>query len=98
MNIYCIPSSGGRFACQLGLLSEVCGILDKPCTILATSGGNLSSYILLASDYSANGILRVCNYISSKLFSMTWWPKNLNFLPSFIIGFTRGSIYKAGSG
>ena len=29
---------------------------------------------------------------------MTWWPKNLNFLPSFIIGFTRGSIYKAGSG
>ena len=36
--------------------------------------------------------------ISSKLFSSPWWPKYLNFIPSWIIGTFKGSIYKQGSG
>lgn len=97
-SIWIAPSSGGKFANQLGLISDVCEILDKPNICLCTSGGNLATFITLASDFSPNGILRVCSYIRSELFSHNWWPDFLNFLPSWIIGTFKGSIYKAGSG
>jgi hypothetical protein len=91
MHIWVLPSSGGKFPNQIGLLSEVCGNLDKPSIICGTSGGQISAFIALASDYS-------CNYIKSELFSHSWWPHHLNFMPSWIIGTFKGSIYKAGSG
>jgi len=98
MNVWISPSSGGKFAVQLGLLSEACGNLKEPTVFLGTSGGNLCSYMTLAGDFTSNGILRISNYINSSLFSHSWWSKHLVFLPSWIIGTFKGSIYKAGSG
>jgi len=98
MRIYVIPSSGGRFPNQLAILCQIYNIVPTPELILATSGGNLCSYIALAGDFTPEGIQRVCTMISSKLFSSPWWPKYLNFIPSWIIGTFKGSIYKQGKG
>ena len=98
MRIYVIPSSGGKFANQLALVIEIYNILKVPECILSTSGGNLCSYISLAGDFTPEGIVRICRLINSKLFSTPWWPKYLNFIPSWIIGTFKGSIYKQGKG
>jgi len=98
MRVYTSVCSGGRFPVQLALMCECYNIFKLPDLMLGSSGGNLCNYIALAGDFSPEGIERICNRLNSNLFSHSWFPKYLNFMPSWIVGTFKSSIYKPGEG
>jgi predicted acylesterase/phospholipase RssA len=91
MNIYAIPISGGDFPHQLGYLSLLSSSSSNPDLVLGTSGGNIVSYIGLAASWNKFSILRVANKLSSSSLIKSWW--GLGYLPSYVIGFFKGSLY-----
>jgi len=93
-----LPVSGGGFPSQLGLLSELTSAGITPEVIFGASGGNVSAYIGLAGDWSPYGIRRVTETMNCEFFSRSWWPPMLRWMPSWSIGYFRGSIYRSGSG
>ena len=103
--IYCFPISGGGFISQLGLLCEIYDANKlnsytkySPDLILASSGGNIVSYIGLAADWAPNSIKRIVSDLKSEMFIKSWLPNELSFIPTWIIGSFKGSIYKKGYG
>jgi hypothetical protein len=111
LTIYCLPISGGRFISQLGLLCELYdakkinlgGNLNgskyyQPNLVFASSGGNIATYIGLASDWNPISIERVLKDLKSEMFIKSWLPKELNFIPSWLIGTFKGNLYKQGDG
>lgn len=111
LKVYVLPVSGGCFVSQLGLMSELYvankmskkGILNgsqdyQPDICLCASGGNVSAYVGLAADWSDTGIYRIARFLRSEIFVKSWLPKELNFIPSWLIGTFNGSIYKQGTG
>ena len=98
MRLYVLPSSGQSFPKQIAILMNMYNISPRPDLMLGTSGGNLAGYLSLAADFSPDGMERICHFISSKLFSVTWFPSYLYFLPSIVVGFFKSSLYKQGSG
>ena len=95
MRLLVAPVSGGMFPNQLAMYNMLPSIPD---IILASSGGNIASYIALAADYNIHGMERILRCLNSSLLLKSWWPGILSFLPSIIAGFTRGSIYDSGIG
>jgi len=98
MRIYTLCCSGRFFPVQVALMMEAYDILKKPDIMLGSSGGNLTAYIALAGDFSPEGIQRICRGINSELLSHSWLPAYLNFLPSWLVGTFKGSLYKEGTG
>ena len=109
MHLLVAPVSGGAFPVQLAFMIEVAklrrnslscysNILPSYDAILASSGGNIASYIALAGDFTMEGIEKVCSKLKPDLFLTSWWPNLLSFLPSWIPGCYEGSIYCGGSG
>ena len=96
--IFVLPVSGGGFPVQLGLLSELTSIGITPDQVLASSGGNIAAYLGLSADWSPYGLTRVVNYLKPSLFSSSWWPAPLAWMPSWSIGYFRGSVYAEGTG
>ena len=109
--VYCFPISGGAFISQLGLLSEYydanliasSGKLTgsksyQPDIVFSASGGNIATFIALAGDWSSSGIKRILPEINSEMFAKSWMPKELYFIPTWIIGSFKGTLYKKGSG
>ena len=98
MRIYVCPVSGGAFPIQLGLLSE-CGLIgNRPDIVMGSSGGNVASYIGLAANWQADAIPSMALKINSSMFVQSWWPTGLRFLPSWWIGYWKGSVYASGTG
>ena len=111
LTIYCFPISGEKFVNQLGLLAEVYsakkisknGILKgckdyAPDLIFASSGGNVTSYIGLAADWSDDGIYRTAQLLRSEIFIKSWVPKEFSFIPSWVLGTLNGSLFRKGDG
>jgi len=98
MHIWVLPVSGGSFPKQLGLITALLELGLKPDVVLAASGGNVAAYAAAAADWEADGIDRVSRCLDTDLFLSSWWPNPLDILPSWLIGFFRGSIYKQGCG
>lgn len=71
---------------------------NKPDVILASSGGNVSAYITLAGNWEVQGIERCSRMLNSSLFISSWCPEGLSFIPSWVIGYFRGSLYNSGKG
>lgn len=95
MKLTVLPVSGGAFPSQLAELS----ILGKHRGILlASSGGNISAYIAMAADYNPAAIERILRCLNSNMMMSSWWPKPLEWMPSYIPGYARGSYYGPGSG
>ncbi len=95
MRIAVLPVSGGGFVSQLSLLSIH---PDVPHTFLCSSGGNISAYIALAADYQPYAIERILNCMDSQMLLKSWWPTPIDFLPSWLAGYSRGSYYNHGYG
>jgi hypothetical protein len=95
---YISPVSGALFSVQLGLMIEASKSIPSPSFMVGSSGGCVASYVYLASDGNEEGIERICRKINSSLLTTTWFPNYLNFLPSWIVGAFKGSIYKKGTG
>lgn len=93
MKIVVLPVSGGAFPNQLAILSQLCDANYRPDIVLGSSGGNICSYIALAADWKSKGIERIAHSMSSSFFIDPWIPDT--FLPSWFLGFFKGSIYKS---
>lgn len=110
MRIYILPISGGEFPNQLALLSEVTEALMTinavtgeqsyaPDLLMGASGGNISAYLALASDWTYTSIIKNCYFVNQSLFIRDWEPKPLrNFIPGFASAVLHGSLYRAGGG
>jgi predicted acylesterase/phospholipase RssA len=109
LEVYILPVSGGGFPAQLQELiyfsnekqlasqsNENIEIIPDIC--LGTSGGNVSAYVALSGNWSEGGIKRVVKSMNSSMFSQTWWPGPMGFLPTWILGIFEGAIYKPGYG
>lgn len=98
MHLLVLPVSGNFFPCQLGLLTQLIDAEYNPNLIMGTSGGAVSAVLSLGADWSATGIRRLVRKLQSSLFLRSWWPKPLSILPSWGLGFFRGSVYNSGEG
>lgn len=98
MRIMICPVSGGGFPIQLGLISELIALGITPQIFFGASGGNVAGYLSLAADWSPHGIHRLCQQLHSGLFCQSWWPKIFSWMPSWSIGYFRGSLYRSGFG
>lgn len=93
--IFVAPVSGGYFPNQVAILRQLFILKIFPEIMLGASGGAVSSYIALASDFEPQKLLLVCNEISSSTFIKRWIPSPL---PSEAFGFFAGAIYNSSRG
>jgi predicted acylesterase/phospholipase RssA len=112
LEVYILPVSGGGFPAQLQQLiyfndekqAATAGTGNDnyleyiPDICLGTSGGNVSAYIGLSGNWTEGGIKRVVKTLNSEMFSQTWWPGPMGFLPTWILGIFEGAIFKPGYG
>jgi hypothetical protein len=99
MNVTIFPVSGGGFPVQLGLISILTDRGIKPRISVGSSGGNVAQYVALAAEWKAEEIPRLASLIQSWMFSSSWWPSGFSYvLPSWMIGYFKGSIYASGEG
>ena len=65
---------------------------------MGSSGGNIASYLTLAAAWDPDKIIEIAGKLSNAMFARNWWPTGLTFMPSWMIGYFKGSIYAAGTG
>lgn len=95
MNVWILPISGGQFVNQCASIISLLENENKPDIMFGSSGGNLTAYITMAGDWTPNGIIRLCENISSSLIFKSW--SNLDVI-GFLKGFFSGNLYKNGPG
>ncbi len=98
MRIYICPVSGGAFPVQLSHINELSQKGIKPDLVLGSSGGNIAAYVGLASFWEKDKMHDIIGLLSSSMFASSWWPSYLSFLPSWFIGYFKGSVYADGTG
>lgn len=106
MHVLVCPVSGGAFPVQLGFMIETAKLRSDTCRILpfydvalASSGGNLATYIAMGGDFTSIGIEGVVNKMSPSIYLSSWWPKPFSsVIPSWTIGYYKGSLYDRGNG
>lgn len=111
LRVFCSPVSGGYFPIQLSMIAEYVEALRynigyesstieqfKPHICLGSSGGNIANYLAYASGWTKNNIHNVVRYIDSEMFSRSWWPKYMTFLPTWLLGLFKGSVFCPGYG
>lgn len=110
LRVYIGPVSGGGAMGQLGQIEVVTEALKKagiangriqsaeyiPDLCMGASGGNMALYIALSGNWSNGGITRVVQMLDPRMISRSWFPKGLDFLPSFVLGIVEGSLFKDG--
>lgn len=95
MHLFVLPVSGGAYVSQLAILQHLCEAKMLPDIIFASSGGNVASYIALASEWKWAGIERILEELNCTLFAKPWH----NIPPvAFLMGVMKGNIYDSGSG
>lgn len=106
LKVYVLPISGGGFVTQLGLLSvlydaqtiakpNVSSSRDySPDLVMASSGGNVATYIAMAGGWSSSGIRVSVPVLKSEMFVESWIP----YLPSWLALPFTGSIFRRGFG
>ena len=95
MNIFISPVSGGAFVSQLAIFLFLGVNNIFPNIILASSGGNLASYIAAGSGMDWNMIEINSSKLSSKLFVKPW---SVLSITSAITGYFQGNLYNRGDG
>lgn len=93
MLIYVAPVSGGAFPHQLEMIMWLCKLQYKPDVVLASSGGNVASYVAMAGDWTCAGIEKMIDNLYSNYFFKSWFPTYISYLPSVLKGYFMGSIY-----
>lgn len=98
MRLFILPVSGGAFPVQLAFLRELNKLGIKPDIALGSSGGNVAAYIGAATGWNSDNYVNIVKPIHNGMFLASWWPYYLSFLPSYIPGYFKGSIYANGTG
>jgi predicted acylesterase/phospholipase RssA len=92
MRVLVLPVSGGRFPVQLVFLRKLIEYKYRPDLILATSGGNICSYIALASNFDLRSFQVLIEAIDSEFLIK---ERSSFGILSRLIGFFKGSLYLA---
>lgn len=95
MILMILPVSGKKFIAQLGEIQILCEGNIKPDIMLASSGGNIASYVAAAANWECSAIERIAGQIKSKFLLQPW--SNISIVSS-IIGYFKGNIYNNGEG
>jgi hypothetical protein len=112
LEIYTGSISGGGFPAQIQEILFVTEQKKKafenatekissyyiPDLCMGTSGGNVALYIAISGNWDEGGIKRVINSMSPEMFSQTWWPGPMGFLPTWTLGIFEGAVYRPGYG
>lgn len=93
MHILVLPVSGNKFPVQMGLMSNLLKEDYDPDLIFGSSGGAVTAISALGGDWSKEGMYRIIRKLKPELFLQSWWPSSLSFIPSWSLGFFRGSVY-----
>lgn len=109
--VYVLPISGGAIVCHLALLQEVFDARIKsnggvkrgyfsysPRLVFGSSGGNISAFIGLMSEWNSDAINRNVDFIRSDLFLDEWVPKEFSLIPSIPFAVINGTFYRQGVG
>lgn len=93
-NILIAPISGINFINQLTSYLNLCDYDFRPDICLCASGGALTTTIAIVSDFDATAFKRNVQEINSCEFVSSWVPECVDFIPSWIVGFFQGALYK----
>jgi predicted patatin/cPLA2 family phospholipase len=93
MYIFILPISGGGFVSQLAGIQYLCELNIKPTITLASSGGNVASFIASAANWKWPGIERISRELTTDLFVSQW---NSISLISGITGYFQANRYNEG--
>lgn len=107
--VYCFPVCGGSFPSLMALLQKVCdarihktGKRGKksysPDLCLGSSGGNLVSYIGLASNWDSELIEKISFNLSSTMFVRRWINNHLLIFPEIFFALNNRSMFNEGTG
>lgn len=88
------PISGTRLINQLAALVNVCEYDYKPDIILSASGGAVTTSLAAVSNFDLSSFKRNVQELNSGEFISSWIPECLAFVPSWIVGFFQGSLYR----
>ncbi len=95
MLVYVLPVSGGGFVTQLTILQHLGQLKLKPDIVLASSGGNVASYVAAAADWHWAAIERISRELTHNFYVSPWSSVSAF---SMIIGYFEGNVYNKGSG
>lgn len=96
MRVLVAPVSGGTFPTQL---NTIISIGDRYDVAMASSGGNVATYIAMASSFTRCGSEDIARMLSSKLFISSWWPHPFSSVfPSWSLSYLHGTLYNHGIG
>lgn len=112
LEVYIASISGGGFPAQIQQIlyateQKQIAFNDKtenisdyynPDLCMGTSGGNVALYIAISGNWNEGGIKRVVNMLNPEMFSQTWWPGPMSFIPTWVLGIFEGAVYKPGYG
>lgn len=112
LEVYTASISGGGFPAQIQQIlfytqEKQTAFNDKteqisdwymPDLCMGTSGGNVALYIALSGNFTEGGIKRVISKLSPEMFSQTWWPEPMSFIPTWVLGVFEGAAYRPGFG
>lgn len=108
--LYVMPISGGGFPVQLAEVSLLYDAykINKPILngekdyapdlVYGASGGNVAAYVAMGGDWYYQGILRIVENLNSKMFIKSWWPDDLDFMPTWVLSIFTGTVFRAGYG
>lgn len=103
--IYSLPICGGAIVTHLAILSELFDALlesrvhsTTPDLVFGSSGGSVSAYVAMAGDWQADGITRVIKDLDPEMFLRSWFPKEMNYIPTGLLGIFNGGLYDQGYG
>lgn len=112
LEVYAASISGGGFPAQIQQIlyytqekqkafsDKTTGISEwyTPDLCMGTSGGNIALYIAISGNFTEGGIKRVVSSLSADMFSQTWWPGPMDFIPTWVLGVFEGAVYRPGYG
>jgi predicted acylesterase/phospholipase RssA len=112
LEVYAASISGGGFPAQVQQILYITEQKKKafntetekiytyytPDLCMGTSGGNVALYIAISGNWDEGGIKRVINSMSPSMFSQTWWPGPMSFIPTWVLGIFEGAVYRPGYG
>lgn len=105
------PVSGRYFCNQVALkcnfndaIRIICEILNKspsdfkPDMAFSSSGGNVSEYMDMAANYDSERLIYITKMLNSEMFIKSWIPGGLEFIPNWVIGISKNSLFRKGYG
>jgi predicted acylesterase/phospholipase RssA len=97
LSIFVLPSSGGSFPVQVGLLArfiEASETSFRPDVVLATSGGNVAAYMANSADWKRDRLVEYLKFVSAEMFLAPW----SSFIPTWLFLLRQRSVFQPGFG